>query len=66
MVDLSLGQQCLGGREVAARRAFLLRSLRWHDEGRDHSRYLRAALASKFEVKTFAAWAASAAFGVKR
>lgn len=53
-------------REVAARRAFLLRSLRWHDEGRAYPQYLRAALSSKFEVKTFAAWVAAAAFGIKR
>lgn len=53
-------------REVATRRAFLLRSLRWHDEGREYRHYLRAALNIRLELKTLAAWLAVLLFGIKR
>lgn len=53
-------------REVGARRAALLRSLRWHEEGRFYGGYLRAALASRFELKTLTGLAAYSLFGIKR
>lgn len=53
-------------REVNARKAYLLQSLRWADGGARYNEYLRASLSYDARPKALLGLIASAAFGVRR
>lgn len=53
-------------RDVDARRAYMLQSLRWIDGGRDYDAYLRAAFAYRKTPKLAAGIVGSALFGIRR
>lgn len=52
--------------EVKYRRSHLFKSLRWLDDGKFHSGYLKASLHNKFSLRIFVAYLASLLVGFKR
>ncbi len=50
-------------RDINARKAYLLQSLRWHDGGRSYVYYLRASLSYRFRWKPFLGIVAATLFG---